>query len=397
MAWQQVIDELATYMATLYADAENYLLEVLAYKLEQDWTIWDDDIARARLINELRATTRTELEYLMQQRQPLAEWVAQTAAEAGAADMRDVILQLLPDTSSSQLVYGMQQMYAQAAVATELVSRLDEVTSRLLRFPTDVHQKVGAVLVTRKLTGQQHTIQFQREMLRDWYRWGIPAFTDTSGRTWRAGSYVEMLTRTGAQRALTEGRRTQLLQSGYPFAVIHELPSACDRCAPWAGQIVSLDGTLLAPATNLLTGEAMTVRAVATIDEARRAGWQHPNCRGTINAYIPGADTSQFERDERNPLNRAEQWLRETERDIRQAKRDLVIDPSDDDARRRLLEAQATARDLTDTYQIARRRWREALDWSGDRIARTERATPPRPPRRGTPPQITPTQSQLDA
>lgn len=391
MAWQETLDELATYMATLWADAENYLIESLAWRLERDRTIWDDDLARVRLINELRAITQQQVAELAARSPELAFWVAEGATVEGAAGIRQVLAQLLPQTTMGA-VYGAQQLYAISAVATDLTSRLTDVNNRLLRFPDDVHQKLGAVLTTRRLTGQQHTIQFQREMLRDWYQWGIPAFVDVSGRAWRAGSYVEMLTRTGTQRALTEGRRTQLQASGFTYGLIQELPSACDACAPWAGAIVSLSNDLRPRQTlNLLTGQPMTVTPRATVEQARAAGWQHPNCRGTLGAYIPGADTAAYERPDSAELNRAEADLRQAERDIRQAKRDIIIDPTDMDAKRDLLDAQQRARDLVDDHDIVRRPWREALDWSGDRIGPTQRAPrPPQPPRRGTPPTLTP-------
>jgi hypothetical protein len=352
-------------------------------------TVWDDDVARLRLINQLRTVTAAEVARLVEARPILAEWVAQTAVEEGAAGIRDVLASVLPNTPAG-VPLGQAGLYAQTAVAVDLASRMDDVTNRVLRFPQDIHQKMQSVLITRKLTGQQHTIQFQREMLRDWYRWGIPAFTDVSGRTWRAGSYVEMVTRTGAQRALTEGRKTQLQQSGFTYGLIQELSSACDRCAPWAGKVVALDGDASPRSTtNLITGRPITVRPKGTLEDARRAGWQHPNCRGTLNAYIPGADTTRFERPDTDELNEAEAALRETERDIRQAKRDLVIDPTDMQAKRDLLDAQAKARALTAEHDIARRPWREQLDWSGDRIGRTQRSTPKKPPRRGNPPRLT--------
>ena len=165
--WQQVIDELATYMTTLYSDAETYLIEVLAYRLEHEPDLLDppNDAARARLINELRHATAAQLATLAAQRPALAEWVAQTAVEEGAAGIRDILAEFSPRTLPG-VPLGQAGLVAMQAVAVDLVSRLEAVESRMLRFPDDVLQKIQAVMVTRKLTGAQRTIDLQRELLK---------------------------------------------------------------------------------------------------------------------------------------------------------------------------------------------------------------------------------------
>ena len=380
-----VLDDIAQYMTTLYSDAETFLIESLAWRMERDMTVWADDTARVRLINEMRAVTVAEVRRLAATRTGAAEWAAEAAVESGAAGIRDVLAHALPATTYGA-PFGQAGLHAVAATSVDLASRLTEVEQRILRLPSDIWQKFDAVLVTRKLTSSMHTIQFQREMIGDWYRYGIPGFTDVSGRTWRVGSYVEMAARTGAQRAATEGRRAQLLTAGMRLGVILELHSACDRCAPWAGKVVSLDGGLtgLQQLTDMVTGRPIIVDVAGTIEQARAEGWQHPSCRGSLSAYVPGRDVARFERTNTGVQNTAEQNLRETERDIRQAKRDLAINPGDRDARRALLDGQAEARALVARHGLARRYWRESLTWSGDRIPpsrRTKPTTPVIPPR----------------
>lgn len=379
-ATRALIDDLAAATTTVFTDVETYLLEYLSWLVSRDRTVWDVDADRLTLIRDLHRETRTMVDNLHATAPQLATQVVTAAAEHGAAGIRRELLATHPHLTQGSAL-DTAHLYAIQATATDLVSRFNHVTNRILRFPADVHRRFDATIVAEKLTGQQHTIEFQREALADWYARGIPNFVDVSGRRWSTGAYVEMATRTGVQRALTEGRRAQALQSGFKLGLIQEIPGCCDRCAQWAGAVVALDSSIAIGTHSLrsaVDGVPVRVEVRATVDQARSEGWQHPNCRGNLAVFVPGAtDPADHHVEYDADRYEAEQALREQEREIRAAKRRLAVNPNDVAARRDLNQARAKARALVADFDIPRRPARESLAWTQPRGQR--RRAPARP------------------
>lgn len=375
-----LIDDLATAVVDVFADVENYLLEYLTWRALTDRTIWDVDADRLAFMRDLERETRAMVHQLRLLTPELAAQVIARAAEQGARGIRAELLAALPATRFGD-VLDPAHLYAVQATVIDLVSAFDDVTNRVLRFPDDVWRRFDATLVAEKLTGQEHTIEFQREALADWYAKGIPTFVDVLGRAWSTGAYVEMVTRTGTQRALTEGRRAQLQHAGFRLGLIQEVPGCCEKCAPWAGAVVNLEEAGITGrqvVSSALDGAPVTVHIAGTVDEARRQGWQHPNCRGSLGAFIPGAtDPADYLIDYDPARYEAEQALREQEREIRAAKRVLALNPDDVSARRDLNKARATARALVAEHDIPRRPYRESLAWARPSSGRRRRPARP--------------------
>lgn len=117
------------------------------------------------------------------------------------------------------------------------------------------------------LTMNEQARQFQAEWaLRikdaDPYR-----FVDKAGRKWENARYIQMLTRTTAQRVETAAFCDTMLSSGFPLARIsNDTDHDCDVCAQWEGRLIDLSsGHQLGSGTY-------------TLQEAREAGLFHPNC-----------------------------------------------------------------------------------------------------------------------
>lgn len=378
-ATRAFVDDIAATVTGVFSDVEAYLLEYLSWRFESDRTIWDVDADRLQLVHSLQVETRAMVQALYEVTPELAERVALLAAEQGAAGIRAALLNITPAVRLAS-VFDPAHMYAIQATVFDLKSAFSDVTNRILRFPDDVWRRFDAAIVAEKLTGQEHSIRFQREALADWYAKGIPSFVDVSGRRWSTGAYVEMVTRTGTQRALTEGRRGQALASGFQLGLIQEIPGCCEDCARWSGAVVNLTPggpTGRQVVRSALDGAPMSIDIRATVDEARADGWQHPNCRGSLGVFIPGAtNPDDFLIDYDAERYDAEQALREQEREIRAAKRALVINPDDPKARTALRDARQTARDLVTDHRIPRRPYRESLAWSQPT---TRRRKPVRP------------------
>jgi Phage minor capsid protein 2 len=176
-------------------------------------------------------------------------------------------------------------------------------------------------------------LQAAQKALDDLAAHGITGFTDAAGRNWDLATYVEMATRTAVSNMWDELQASAMVRSGIDLALIgtHSTEGSCPRCLPWLGQTISLTGA---------------TEGYPTYDEARAAGFRHPNCRCYV---LPLGDHSA--QDVTNPVAigqaaqayKASQRQRALERRVRAAARrsEAAITPQ---ARRRARQDLAAAR-----------------------------------------------------
>ncbi len=177
-----------------------------------------------------------------------------------------------------------------------------------------------------------------------------------------------MAGRTSVARAFNDAGVWRMQQSSINLGTITGGLDACKRCAPWIGQIISFDGrtgeVTLPHATEERT---VTVQIKGTLDQARAAGWGHPNDRCKVVAYSPGLAIPQadFQYDEDAEKERADQ--RALEREIRAAKRREASAMTDTDRRKAtqdVRDAQADMRDFIARTGRNRQSYREQLGFS---------------------------------
>lgn len=108
-------------------------------------------------------------------------------------------------------------------------------------------------------------------------------FTDRSGRTWDNKQYLEMLTRTTAQRVYTDAYADRLCESGFKLARITNLGGEpdCAACKAWQDVIVVLAGK---------GGK------YPTLADARAAGVFHPNCMCSLEYIDEEIDADEIDR-----------------------------------------------------------------------------------------------------
>ncbi|SDT22693.1 phage minor capsid protein [Microterricola viridarii] len=200
---------------------------------------------------------------------------------------------------------------------------------------------------------------------------GITDFVDRGGRRWTIGSYAEMAGRTTVNRAFNDAGVWRMQQSGISLVTVVRGLDSREKCAQWAGRILSTDGTYQLPHT---TGMGtVTVVVAGTVDGARNTGWNHPNCRFRLVAFLPGltvpqADTTYDPAAERE---RAEQ--RRLEREIRAAKRKEAVAMDDVQrakARAKVGGAQAQMRGFIQETGRHRQSYREQLHFADGRGGR---------------------------
>ena len=325
----------ALAVARAYADAESRILSRIAAAVAASLSAPDfERVALARL-QLLRFEALAELSALSPVvAQQITDALAVEYATAGAAmlaDIRDEVPEVL--AAATQVRAGTR------ALARELTESLGSVVAPVLRNVDDAFRSiVGSVVQTALARGVSRRVAAQEALDRTFAR-GLQ-FRDAGGRLWRLPDYTEMATRTGLAKATIAGHEAALDQAGLDLCIVQPGPRACSICDKWARAVLSRSGvTGTYSARNELTGGTIKVHVDDTLAAARAAGFQHPNCRCRLRAYIPGVT----KRDTlvRPPWDEegyhAQQRQRSIERDIRQAK--LVQSLSLDESRAQLAAA----------------------------------------------------------
>lgn len=272
----------------------------------QVWTEAELRIIRrlvARLARGADAPT-WELETLARLQEVRAIIVAElTVADAEAAALIEAAIseayggglgQMLADLAPVEHVApaSAQQLRAVRAVVGELSSANTAVPRLMLRAAEDTFRAVvGDVVGSTLARGQSKRAAVQEATTRFLGK-GLPSFTDAAGRSWRIADYAAMATRTGVRNAQIRGHEDVLDANHLDLVIIQPGPRACDICDRWARKILTRHGQPGVISTvDLIRGTPMRLRVDDTLAAARAAGFQHPNCRCRLRAYIPGATT----------------------------------------------------------------------------------------------------------
>ena len=238
------------------------------------------------------------------------------------------------------------------AIREDLAGKLNQLTYRITRFADDAYRAVVADAATAQVQGLTPA-GTQGEAYRKLTRAGITGYTDSKGRNWELSAYVEMATRTAAQRAYNVAHLDRMQTFGIDLFTVTDDGHPCPLCQPWQGKILSV---------------ATDPRADATIAEATAAGLFHPRCRHTLVAFIPGrtsipaprpwtsADEAAYEASQRQRL---------LERRIRAAKREQAAAFTPEQtarANRSVRQAQAAMREFIAQTGRVRNTRREQLN-----------------------------------
>lgn len=252
---------------------------------------------------------------------------AYTLGQAGAVgDLDDV--NLPPGLPAGQFA-------AVRTIAADTLTAVRGVPPVALRAVTDAYQAVVAEASTTVLVGAQTRVQAAQQALDRLLGNGITGFTDTAGRQWAMESYVEMAVRTGTGRAAVQGHVDTLAASGQDLVYVIPGPRACPICDAWAGQVLSITGGT----TGTVTAAGRT-RVAGSLEDARAAGWGHPNCRCATGIYLPGVTEPSVDRSTPAAYE-AQQEQRRLERGIRTWKRRQALALSPEAERAAAAKVQA--------------------------------------------------------
>ncbi|WP_130012147.1 phage minor capsid protein [Serinicoccus sediminis] len=310
-------ERLAVRVSSLYAAAELSLLRRIARALAagDDGPAWA--VGKLAQLDLIRARAGTDMAALTQQaagevRSVLTEaFTTGQALAVGDLDRYGLDVRLAPAKAN-----------AVERLAAETLQVLAPVGARILRASLDIYTQVVAEASSTILLGANTRRDAAQQALDRLTTNGVRSFTDTAGRRWQAESYVEMAVRTSAGQAAVQGHVDQLQANSLDLVIVSNSPRECDLCRPWEGKVLSLSGGVAGTIErqSLTTGELVTVRVAGTLDDARRAGLQHPNCRHGVSAYLPGATTVPRSTEDTDERVAQEQRQRAIERNIRRWK-----------------------------------------------------------------------------
>lgn len=289
---------LSLRLEQLYADVEVSLLRYIAKRLARG--LGDDDWAVKRLgeAGVVRSRARRIVSSLQRERDKEIVRMVVAAHAAGAESAART-------TGIAATIATVDSEAASRALVHALSGNLSQADLRILRSADDIYRRVIANVTARGLADEftrRAAAQAALDMFTDT---GITGFTDMAGRNWSLTSYAEMACRTAVNSAARQGVFDELRADGRDLVIVSGSPSCCEMCAPWEGEVLSLDG--------------MT-SGYPTLGEAEADGLFHQNCSHTADPFIEGLTkrgTTQRGDPERYAARQEQRYL---ERGLRQWK-----------------------------------------------------------------------------
>ena len=347
----RVLAELASHRASAFRDLQDKAASVVERLRSEEW---------ARRIIAVAAN----------------EGEAAAVAQLGLAGRIPTAAVPIPfiggPVATSALTLTGTAAQAVGSLVFSLESRLEALNQRITRYPQDAYQRIVSMTSPQTLLGVTTSTQQQAATVQRFLSEGITGFVDKANRRWTIGAYSEMAGRTSVNRAFNDAGTWRMQQAGINLVTVVRGLDSCESCAAWAGKILSTDGTPAGPVVlpSTTSQQSITVIVAGSVADARNAGWNHPNCRCRLVAYLPGATSLQGATTYDAEAERERARQRELERNIRAAKRREAVAPdqvSGARARAQIRERQAEMRDFLNRTGRKRSSYREQLHFADGR------------------------------
>lgn len=363
------VDALAAAVVVVYARGEQELVVTAAGFIREAMEAPPGSPPRIMLYSRLQRAAQQVSAHLRMQARGLADRVADTAARNGnlaaAREAKAFGDRLTSNGNLEQLLP--HDVNSARFIAEDLGKRLDAAAQRITRFADDAYRAATVSSALTQIMDKATPAEAQAQAWRELTAKGVTGFTDRTGRQWNLATYVEMATRTAAQKAYNASHRDRLTLAGINYFTISTTGRPCPLCAPWEGKVLADRGAGEVTEPNARGGDPVTFHVAATIEEATEAGLFHPNCKHTLTAYLPGAtllQTNQWSADDEAAYQNT-QKLRALERAVRAAKLQALgaVTPLDKQrANAAVRTGQARIQAFTEQTGLLRRRRREQLE-----------------------------------
>lgn len=364
MLSDDAIDAIIRATRGLYARCERALIELVAAAVRADIGHAQYGLWLHRRIAELRKRCREVIGQVLDNARREASHALSAAAAAGRRTGERALpprhlrasAPLFPRTPHATLVH------APAA----LMPSLARMTPQLLAGAEGMYRDVMRDVLATRLGGEAGRLRLAQTVLDRAAKKGITGyFAPTGKRRWNVVHYVEMASRTAAQRAANDAHAALLVEHGYDLVRVTTVANCSPLCQPFEGRLLSLTGA----------GVGGRYPVVATLAEARARGLHHPNCRHALRLWVPGDDLP--DPPPRDPDGyKATQDLRRLERAVREQKRvrKAALTPqATAAANARIRGLQKQIREHVEATGVPRIRRREQLDM-GYRVGDSRRA-----------------------
>ncbi|MEU7163133.1 phage minor capsid protein [Streptomyces morookaense] len=374
-----LVEGLSSRTRDLYADAEQRLLGIVARQLADGFEAPGWATAKLADVQALRRTSQSVVDALSSAMQlEVFDAVAEaynTGARAGLVE-----LGALADEDARRIAEATPNTRAVDRLAHETVDLVEQTHRGILRGVEDGYRQVVAEVAGTPLLGIDTRRQATQAAMERFADRGLKTFVDRASRSWSMTSYAEMAVRTAVGRAAVEAHGDRLRAAGLDLVIVSNAPHECPLCSRWEGKVLALDGPGGARTVEAehATEDDRTVevQVAGSVDEARRAGFHHPNCRHSLSAYLPGVTTAPAEHSQDPDGYEASQRQRAIERGIRKWKNRSAA-ATDPDAQRaaeaRVRQWQKRQREhLAEHPELIRRREREQIG-GGNLPKNTER------------------------
>ncbi|WP_043667611.1 phage minor capsid protein [Streptomyces xylophagus] len=318
-----MVEDLSASVRDLYADAEARLLGIVARQLVDGFEAPGWAVAKLADIQPLRRSAQQVVDALSTA-VDLEVW--DVVAEAYNVGARAGLAELgaLGDNEVRRIAETTPATRAVDRLTQETVDLVTETHRGILRGVEDGYRQVIAEVSATPLLGIDTRRQATQRAMERFSDRGLRTFVDKSGRAWQMTSYAEMATRTAVGRAAVEGHTDRLRAAGLDLVIVSNAPHECPVCRPFEGKVLSIDGPDGPHEVDvehaLDDGRTVRVDVAGSLNAARARGFQHPNCRHSVAAYLAGVTRAPEDASEDPDGYEATQKQRAIERGIRKWK-----------------------------------------------------------------------------
>ncbi|WZB38554.1 capsid maturation protease [Microbacterium phage Jera] len=274
-------------IAQAYQQAELQVLGQIRDRLDRGERLSDIDWATSRLA-EVQTMRRDATQVLARVNRSMASKIngafGNAYKDGGVAALKDAAA-YLPDKPSA--VSSATRQAVVRALADRTREGLAGVMPNLLRKMEDDYREVVRSVVSASAAGGVDRRKATTQALQTLLGKGLK--TGPDGRM-SLPDYVQMSVRTGTANAAIQGHLDTLAVNGMDLVYIQPGPRHCDRCDEWANVPLWRASGSAGPVTveSVVSDRPVRVNVKGSLDQAKAAGWGHPNCRCNVGAYLPG-------------------------------------------------------------------------------------------------------------
>lgn len=324
------------FIAEAYARAEVEILELIRSYVARGIDLQGDAQWAVDRLAEVQSLTQKALVILARVNAAQAQEILLNLQDAYRAGEETALRDLGRGTEEPRsAVSAPARVSAVQAVSGALVGQMAQQMSNLVRTIQDTYAEVvNRTVATVAAGGRDRRTAAQsalNQLLGRGLKMGPP---NSNGARLSLPDYVSMSVRTGVANASIQGHLDSLGMLGADLVYIHPGPRHCELCDAWANKPLWRGSGSKGYHTfqDVQTGKEVSVYVYGTLDEAKAAGWGHPNCRCNVGAYLPGASRLPSPRPKWDQAGyEAQQAQRGLERGIRtyKTRAALALSPED--------------------------------------------------------------------